>query len=848
MLTGLVVGVAVTGLVLCFLLWLQVREVSQVSSLKRHRSKQAGLADLLNYAAVVEDGVVICKNGGLLAAWSYQGADNESSTHDEREVVSFRINQIVSQLGNGWMWHVDALRSPAPAYSAPESSHFPDPVTKAIDEERRRAFEAHGNLFEGQFVLIVTYLPPAAAVRKFGSLMFSDDRPEATDSEAAKGILERFKREVDALENRLSSVFRLRRLKARNGYDEFLAHLQRCIAGKDHPVRLPKNPMHLDAVLGGQELYGGVLPKIGKRYVQCVAIDGFPTESYPGMLTALGELGIDYRWSSRFIFLDSWEAINHLERFRKRWKQMVVPFIAQVLRLPASNLNEDARAMEQDATQAKVSISGGLVSAGFSTSVVVLMGEDRSQVEADASSVEKAINRLGFGARIETINTLDAFFGSLPGHGKENVRRPLLHTLNLADFLPVSSIWTGEASCPCPFYHPNSPPLFYAVTTGNTPFRGNVHVRDTGHGLVFGPIGSGKSTLLAFLAASFRRYPGMTLYCFDKGMSMYALCKAAGGTHYTIAGEDDRLAFCPLQYLETRSDRAWAVEWIDQILSLNGKPATPAQRNDIARSLDILAHQGQHRTLTAFCNTIQDTSVRQVLHDYTVAGGMGVLFDAERDALSGFGSFTVFEIEDLMNLGERYALPILWYLFRRIERSLHGQPAAILLDEAWLMLGHAVFREKIREWLKVMRKANCAVILATQSLSDAARSGILDVLDESCPTKVFLPNASARADDAAALYRRFGLNEREIEIIAGAIPKREYYFTSEKGRRLINLELGPMALAFLGVSDKDSVAEVQRCEAEYGDGWVDEWLVRKGLAPMGNGIEVKKSQERLALV
>jgi type IV secretion system protein TrbE len=201
-----------------------------------------------------------------------------------------------------------------------------------------------------------------------------------------------------------------------------------------------------------------------------------------------------------------------------------------------------------------------------------------------------------------------------------------------------------------------------------------------------------------------------------------------------------------------------------------------------------------------------------------------------------------------MNLGERYALPILWYLFRRIERSLHGQPAAILLDEAWLMLGHAVFREKIREWLKVMRKANCAVILATQSLSDAARSGILDVLDESCPTKVFLPNASARADDAAALYRRFGLNEREIEIIAGAIPKREYYFTSEKGRRLINLELGPMALAFLGVSDKDSVAEVQRCEAEYGDGWVDEWLVRKGLAPMGNGIEVKKSQERLVLV
>ena len=130
MLTGLVVGVAVMGLVLCFLLWLQVREVSQVSSLKRHRSKQAGLADLLNYAAVVEDGVVICKNGGLLAAWSYQGADNESSTHDEREVVSFRINQIVSQLGNGWMWHVDALRT--------FRTLSPGRLTKNVGERSRR--------------------------------------------------------------------------------------------------------------------------------------------------------------------------------------------------------------------------------------------------------------------------------------------------------------------------------------------------------------------------------------------------------------------------------------------------------------------------------------------------------------------------------------------------------------------------------------------------------------------------------------------------------------------------------------------------------------------------------------
>jgi type IV secretory pathway VirB4 component len=118
--------------------------------------------------------------------------------------------------------------------------------------------------------------------------------------------------------------------------------------------------------------------------------------------------------------------------------------------------------------------------------------------------------------------------------------------------------------------------------------------------------------------------------------------------------------------------------------------------------------------------------------------------------------FTVFEIEELMNLGEKFALPVLLYLFRRIERALNGQPAVIILDEAWLMLGHPAFRAKIREWLKVLRKANCLVLMATQSLSDAANSGILDVIVESTATKIFLPNVYARDEDTAALVPPHG--------------------------------------------------------------------------------------------
>jgi type IV secretion system protein VirB4 len=256
-----------------------------------------------------------------------------------------------------------------------------------------------------------------------------------------------------------------------------------------------------------------------------------------------------------------------------------------------------------------------------------------------------------------------------------------------------------------------------------------------------------------------------------------------------------------------------------------------------------------HVTMSDFVSTVQDQAIREVIREYTIEGSMGHLFDARRDNL-GLAEFTVFEIEELMNLAPKYGLPILLYLFRRIERSLHGQPAAILLDEAWLMLGHEVFRPKIREWLKVLRKANCLVLMATQSLSDAVNSGILDVIAEATASKIFLSNPNARQEEAAAVYRRFGLNARQIEIIADAVPKRQYYYVSERGRRLYELALGPLALAFVGVSDKDTVIEVKKCETRFGERWVEEWLRRRGLSldqygPESDELEKRRSVEEM---
>lgn len=836
MITTLTIAIAVLGAVMLLLLFQRIQAANSQLELKKHRSKEAGFADLLNYAAMVDDGIIVGKNGSFMASWLYQGEDNASSTDEQREMISFRLNKALSGMGNGWMIHVDAVRRPAPSYSPASASSFPDPLSKAIDEERRRLFEGLGTMYEGFFVLSVTYFPPLLVEKKFIEMMFDDETEVQHHRSRTQSLIDAFKRDCTNIESRMSEAVKTTRLRGQKivqedgttvTHDDFLRWLQFCVTGLNHPIQLPNNPMYLDSLIGAQEMWSGVVPKIGRKFVQVVSIDGFPLESTPGILTALGEQPCEYRWSSRFIFMDHHEAVAHLDKFRKKWKQKIRGFFDQVFNTNSGVVDEDAVSMVADAASAIAEANSGLVAQGYYTSVVVLMDEDRDKLEASATMLEKAINRIGFAARVETINTLDAYLGSLPGHGVENVRRPLINTMNLADFLPTSTIWTGLNYAPCPMYPANSPPLMSCVTHGATPFRLNLHWLDLGHTLMLGPTRMGKSTKLALIALQALRYEGMSIYCFDKGMSMYPTTKGVGGNHFEVAADDSRLAFCPLQFLDTKGDRAWAMGWIDTCCALNGLITTPEQRNEIGSTI-MNMKENDAKTMTDFVLTVQDDSIRSALEQYTVKGMMGHLLDAEEDGLS-LSKFTTFEIEALMNLGDKYALPVLLYLFRRIEVSLVGQPAMILIDEAWLMLAHPAFKAKIKEWLKAFAKKNCLVLLSTQSLSDAANSGIMDIIIESTATRIYLPNRDAKAEEATALYKQTGLNTKQIDIIATAIPKRQYYVVSEAGRRLYEAALGPLALAFAGSTDKKSIAKIKELEAAYGDGWMHEWLAAKGL-------------------
>jgi type IV secretion system protein TrbE len=672
-------------------------------SMFRNESRRLphGLADLLLPFALIDDGILLQQDGSLLTGWSYRGPDMLSASTAEMEALSARLNAAL-RLGTGWMVQCDAIRSRAPGY--PERGSFPDPVTRVIDDERRQQFMQEGAHFESEYFLTLTYLPPLAAEERVKGWLY-DGRNNST-GRAAQAALEHFRAKVDAL--RMCSA----RCSTRSGSQHrrrYWFHVRRAVAilaSRDYrhrsPLRTTRHP---------------------RRSERCPRLAGF-----------LGRRGAAHwpqaYWRPGHRRLSSIEFARHPARSGRFANRVPLAYQSHPARLSRSArvaghppqevalqdarmegstpqnaegaINLHARDMAADAEQAMSLAASGDVQFCQYTSTILCLEEDAATLHDSVRTVSKTIQNLGFGCRLETINAVEAWRGSIPGDGYSNVRRPLLHTLNLADMLPVTSVWAGLRENPSALMPKHSPPVLYAATTGATPFRFNLHVSDTGHTLIVGPTGAGKSTALGLIAAQWFRYPNAKVFAFDRGYSSWLLTVAASGAFYDLAGPRTSLAFCPLAALDEDSDLTWAVGWVEALCELNGLKFTPRHRNAVAEAVARL-QLSPTRTLTELSANVQDTDIRDALEHFTVTGPLGSLLDAERDLLSD-GRFLTFEMENLLQLDDKAVIPVLLYLFRRIEQSLDGSPTLVLLDEAWSYLQQPTFRHRLKDWLKTMRR------------------------------------------------------------------------------------------------------------------------------------------------
>ncbi|MDT9598597.1 conjugal transfer protein TrbE [Sphingosinicella rhizophila] len=780
-------------------------------SLREYRNRADRLADHLPWAALVAHGVVLNKDGSFQRTLRFRGPDLESATEAELVSACARANNVLKRFGTGWALHFDAERREALGY--PQSA-FPDPPSWLVDRERQASFENTEQHFESLYHLTLTFMPPPDQADSAGRALVerSDDLRGRDWRQALAAFVAETDRALDLLSGFMPEVRAL-------DDGETLTFLHGTISDRRHPVAVPETPIYLDALLVDASLTGGLEPRLGEQHLRTLTILGFPSLSRPGILDALNHQSFAYRWVTRFISLDKTDATKALTRLRRQWfnkRKSVTALLREVIyNQPVQLLDSDADNKMVDADLALQALGGDHVAFGHLTTTITVADTDRSRADEKVRAVERIVNGLGFTTIRESINAVEAWLGSLPGHVYANVRQPLVHTLNLAHLMPLSSVWAG----PTRNNHLDGPPLLYAETSGSTPFRLSTHVGDVGHMLIVGPTGAGKSVLLALLALQFRRYPGAQVYVFDKGSSARAAVQAMGGAHHALGlggDDDDRgIAFQPLRHIHMGNERAWAAEWIGALLAHEKVSVTPEVKESVWSALNSLASAPvEERTLTGLSLLLQSAALRSALAPYTLEGPFGRLLDAAEDDLA-IADVQCFETEALVGQAGVVA-PVLTYLFHRLEERFDGRPTLLVLDEAWIFLDHPLFAARIREWLKTLRKKNVAVVFATQSLADIAESSIAPAIIESCPQRILLPNDRAIEPQSRAAYERFGLNVRQIELVSRATPKREYYLQSARGNRLFELGLGPIALALCGASDPATQQHIDAILAEHG--------------------------------
>ena len=792
-------------------------------NLREYRRAAARLADFLPWAALVGPGVIVNKDGSFQRTARFRGPDLDSAVAAELVAVAGRINNAFRRLGSGWSIFVEAQRSEAATY--PDST-FPDAASGLVEEERKADFEEAGIHFVSDYFLTILYLPPAEDAARAETWLYEGREQTGVDPhEVMRGFIDRTDRVLALLDGFMPECAWL-------DDSETLTYLHSTVSTKRHRVRVPETSVYLDALLADQPLTGGLEPRLGDQHLRVLTIIGFPTATTPGLLDDLNRLAFPYRWSTRAILLDKTDATKLLTKIRRQWfakRKSIAAILKEVLTNEASALvDTDASNKAADADMALQELGADVAGMAYVTATIVVWDADPRLADEKLRLVEKVIQGRDFTAMVETVNAVDAWLGSLPGHAYANVRQPPISTLNLAHMIPLSAVWAG----PERDEHFGAPPLLFGKTEGSTPFRFSLHIGDVGHTLVVGPTGAGKSVLLAVMALQFRRYADSQVFAFDFGGSIRAAALAMGGDWHDLGGDltesvDASVALQPLARVHDTPERAWATDWIVAILIREGIVITPEVKEHIWTALTSLASAPiEQRTITGLTVLLQSNDLKQALRPYCIGGAYGRLLDAEAEHL-GVASVQAFEIEGLVGTGAAPA--VLSYLFHRIGDRLDGRPTLLIIDEGWLALDDDAFAGQLREWLKTLRKKNASVIFATQSLSDIDNSGIAPAIIESCPTRLLLPNERAIEPQITAIYRRFGLNDRQIEILARATPKRDYYCQSRRGNRLFDLGLSEVGLALAAASSKTDQSEISRALAEHGrEGFLAAWLRLRG--------------------
>ena len=753
--------------------------------------KIATVADALPYQELYEDGTILTRDMGLLKCWKVDYPDVTFSNFACDEAAD-SIARLFQHKSDGQKdvqssyWFI-VQRLPFKLLFDPESTGEENMVGADIEIERHRQSlfsNPEDNLINVNYVcckVAVTFTPEQGITtesRRKADEMYFD----------LEGALHTIGAKVTPLT-----------CKATTPDENILVFLKYSCGSEQKPFKCPEDGIaEVSSFISSKTIDKGKPMQLGDDYVQMLTVNDFPFQTYSCILIKMLTLPFPFRWSTRWIPYNNRESQDKASKLRNQFragqKSLKSAMYETSSGKESQNINTQAVTDTQAVEDVLVNLSKG-ETLGMMTSTIEIIDSEPKKLKTKAQRVKEVLSTAGFDAIEESpMSNFDAWLSSLPGDSTSGRRRPLVTASNLSDIVPFTNVFHGLpynlylerlTGCGWPMMMGRlaTQEVYYLNLNGGT-------TEDIGHTFIIGATGGGKSVFLSLMAAQWSRYPHSRIILFDKDMSFRNLCERTGGAIYNPAADDSPLRFMPLSRIKTHPSEA--IEWLEVAIDSAGVQVTPEISKDLKAVVE--SWDDSKPTVSRFTTRLrghnQKCEALPALEKYSGSGNLAVLFGGEEDSFNNasFGQKTMIEMGSLMNLGNAAIFPALQFIFSRIDElfDTDPQPTLLVMDEAWLFINHKIFRQKIKEWLKTLRKKRVFVILAVQNIAD------IDDPEEfltSCHTRIYLANPELKGEGTPAIkeaYRKIGVSEAEMELIGNARRKRDYFVQQPEGSALVN--------------------------------------------------------------
>jgi type IV secretion system protein VirB4 len=795
---------------------------------KNYDDSARSFSELVPWMLQIAPNMVINKDGSLLACYEFYGMDAEGAQITEVDRTCGMVEhamRVFDERFTVW-WTMDRRRT----MHYPDAS-FEDPFSEYVNEVWKNQFIQRGQYINRHFVSIL-YTPPGGVEGVFEKVAHYVRQEEMPLSRAVAETLkstilkkaafsyeyaqlerfaEEFSEKLTAFEQILSD---LTLLPLRNG--ELLGFLnRRCSPSSlSEEVAPSKHTMYLDSLLPTDTMIsrGDTLLMRGTggdRHLAAISVKDWPDLSYPGLLDVLmavpGEITISQ--CLRMVSSDkAKKVLEDIERHNRNMSKSFKTYMIEAFSHQESGKVDHGRiALAEDARDAITEMSTHGRVYGYYNLTILTHGKTSEEADELTKICGRVLAQKGFLTVRENMHLLSCFTGSFPGQAGTLVRWSWMSTANLADLAPARSLKIGNpynSHFTEQFSTPDKPfPALTALPTEYaTPYYFNFHQADLAHTLVVGPSRSGKSAFNNFLISLSQKYQPSYTFIFDKDYSCKIPTLIQGGEHVDIGNPDgEPVKLNPMNMVKNPGDRAWLVKWIEVLLTAKGDELNVDDERDLWEGLVKLADQPEDMHSLSGLGPLIPKRLHGLLQPWIGDGAKASFFDNEEDSFS-LGRFTCVEMGHLFK-DAVVARAFIDYAFYRISKMLDGRPTLIYVEEAWFLLGDEQFAKVINDWLRTLAKKNAWIMMATQSLDEAARSEIFAAIIDNIPNRIFLPNPNAGAHEE--LYtKKFGLNIEQFNRVRNGTPKLDYYIVTPVLSRMVQVSLPKEVLAVVRSDSK----------------------------------------------